>query len=127
MKKLFASFALSLMLLLAMPVAAEAWSPFHDIHCGGPAKSSAVCQDKKKTGNPVSGNGSLLLKITNLITIIAGVAAIIVIVVAGLKFVQSSGSSDDVTSARRTLIYAIVGLIVIVLARTLISLILSKL
>lgn len=125
-KRLLASLSLFLVVITAMPVVAHAWSPFSGVDCSGKASTSAVCTDQKKTTDPVAGSQGVLLKIVNLLAIIAGIAAVIIIIIAGLKFVQSGGNSESVTSARRTLIYASVGLIVILLARALIGLALGS-
>jgi hypothetical protein len=116
--------------LLAAPVLitapALAWSPFQSVDCKGAAASSAVCQDKSKKGNPLTGANGLFIKIANVIAIVAGVAAVIIIILAGLQMVTSGGSSEDIVNARRTLIYAVVGLIVIALARTIIGYVLGR-
>jgi hypothetical protein len=106
--------------------AAGTWNPFGRVDCSS-ARESAICQERGTVKDPVTGPNGLLAKITNLIAILAGVAAVIIIILAGLRFVQSGGSSEDVAGARRALIYATVGLVVIVLARALIFLVLSKL
>ena len=67
------------------------------------------------------------MKVVNLVAVIAGAAAVIIIILAGLRYIQSGGNSEDVTGARRAIIYAVVGLIFIVLARSLIALVLKGL
>jgi hypothetical protein len=112
-------------IVVASPALAR--SPFAGIDCSGAAAQSAVCEDRNKTKDPLTGNDGLLVKIANIIAIIAGVAAVIIIVLAGLRFITSGGSSEDVAGARRTIIYAAIGLVVIVIGRTLIVFVLSKL
>ena len=54
-------------------------------------------------------------KIASLVTYLSVVAAVIsvmVIVIAGVQFVISSGEPGKVTKARTTILYAVVGLIV---------------
>ena len=95
--------------------------------CNGAGSASAVCQDKNNKTNPLTGSDGLILKVANIIAIFAGVAAVIIIILAGLRFVTSAGSSEDVAGARRTIIYASVGLVVIVVARALIGLVIGNL
>lgn len=95
---------------------------------GGAGSSSAVCSDntaKNKNNNPLTGDGGLLSKISNIIAVFAGVAAVIIIMIAGFRMVTSSGNADNIAGARRAIIYASVGLIVIVLARFLVGLAIS--
>lgn len=133
MKKILASLAISFGLLFALPSsAAAAWNPFGDA-CSGAGADSAACQDAKSqagsSGNqdPLTGSDGLLMKITNVVAVIAGIAAVIIIVLAGLRMVTSGGSTEDIAGARRALIYAVVGLAVIALARVIIGLILGML
>ena len=106
---------------------AYAWSPFGSVDCTGKAAKSAVCTEKGNTENPISGANGLVMKVINIVAYVAGVAAIIIIVLAGLRMVTSGGSSEDIAGARRSLIYALVGIVVIVLARTIIAFVLSAL
>jgi hypothetical protein len=106
---------------------ALAWSPFQGVDCSGAAAKSAVCTDKQSKSNPLTGKDGLLLKITNIIAVIAGIAAVIIIILSGLRMVTSGGSSEDVAGARRSIIYALIGLVVIVVARTLIGYVLGRL
>jgi len=128
-KKFLAGLGLFLVIFAAVPATSMAWSPSTNVNCSGQAASSAFCTDVKNKKDPISGSdgNGLLIKVTNLIALIAGVTAVIIIILAGLRFVTSGGGSEDVAGARRTIIYALVGVVVIILARTLIIYILSKL
>jgi hypothetical protein len=125
MKKLFASLALCFMLLIAAPVGVGHAQLIPKADCSGAAASSAVCEGQNNTTNPLTGTNGLLLKVANIVAVIAGAAAVIIIILAGLRYVQSSGNTEDIAGARRTIVYAIVGLVVIVLARVLVGLALS--
>jgi hypothetical protein len=94
--------------------------------CSGKAAESAVCKDKTDK-NPLTGSDGLLIKIANIIAYIAGAAAVIVILVSGIRYITSGGDSGKVSSAKGALINAAIGLVVIVLARTLIIYVLNKL
>ena len=124
---LLAAFIVPLMAVSSV----SAWNPFSQIPCDGGSStdsgSSAVCGDKKDKGNPLTGSDGLLMKIVNILAIVGGIAAVIVIILAGLRFVQAGGSAEDISGARRSMLYACVGIIVIVLARPIIAFVLSKL
>src|SRR5579884_2553327 len=131
-KRLMSALSLIGLLLLATPQIASAGTPlFTGVDCGS-AGSSAVCQRSNK--NPLFGKDSLIIKITNIIAFIAGAAAVIVIIIGALKFVTagsdvSTGSrtDTDVEDARRSISNAVVGLIVIVLGKFLITYVVGKL
>lgn len=70
-------------------------------------------------GNETGSNGSLLSIIriiVNTLLFILGAFAVVMIVYGGFKYVVSRGESADVTSAKNTILYAVVGLIVAILA-----------
>jgi hypothetical protein len=119
--------------ILMAPATVAAFGPFSDVCSNGDANSSAVCNSTSKTdskGNPVNplvGPDGLLLHIANIIAYIAGAAAIILIIVSGLRFITAGGDSNKAASARATIVNALIGLVVIVLGTVLIDFVLSKL
>lgn len=124
LRNLLLLFAVATPLLMAS--GASAYSPF-SAACDSDTADSAVCTDGKNTSDPITGSNGLIMKIVNVVAVISGVAAVIIIVVAGFRFITSGGSSDEVAGARRAIIYASVGLIIIVLARTIVAFVLSAL
>jgi uncharacterized membrane protein len=62
----------------------------------------------------------------NIFSIIVGIAAVIMIIVGGLRYIISGGDSGNVTSAKNTILYAIIGLVVVALAQFVVKFILSK-
>jgi hypothetical protein len=121
--------ALLTLAAVAVPAPAYAWSPFGDAcPSGGAGSGSTVCgTEGSNTDNTIAGSNGLIMKIVNVIALVGGIAAVIIIIIAGLRFVTSGGSSDAVAGARRALIYSVVGLVILVLARTLVAFILGKL
>jgi hypothetical protein len=131
MKQLILTLLVSLSVVFAAAMPAAAWDPFGGAGCdSGQAASSTVCSDAKQQAgksNPLTGSDGLIVKVANIIAIIAGLAAVIMIILAGLRLIQSGGSSEDVAGARRTIIYAAVGLVVIGVSRALLGLVLNAL
>ena len=54
--------------------------------------------------------------VINALVVVAGIVAVFMIIWAGYKYVMSEGDAEKISSARKTLIYAIVGLIFIFLS-----------
>ncbi|HEY1064367.1 MAG TPA: hypothetical protein VGE30_03700 [Candidatus Saccharimonadales bacterium] len=130
MKKLLYTFlatALFAQAMLLAPASVFAWDPFGGVECNGRSGNSAVCKEGNATEDPISGPDGLIINIANFIAIIAGMVAIVIIILAGLRFVQAGGKSEDIAAARRMLIYAVVGIVMIVLARTVVAFVLSTL
>lgn len=65
--------------------------------------------------------------IVNLLSAIVGVVAVIMIIVGGFRYITSGGNDASVTSAKNTILYAIIGLVVVALAQVLVRFTLSKL
>ncbi len=74
----------------------------------------------------ISGTNGIILRAASLLSIIAGITAVIMIMLAGIMFVTAAGDSSKISTAKKTLTYAIVGLIVIVLARTIVIFVVSR-
>lgn len=105
-----------------------AFNPFGGVECktGQEANNSAVCQGKT-TEDPVSGTNGALLKITNIIAYVAGAAAVIILIVAGIYFITAGGDPAKVKSARDAVRNAVLGLLVIILARAIITFVIRRL
>ncbi len=73
-----------------------------------------------------SSFGSLLKKIINIFSMIVGVIAVVMIIIGGLKYITSGGESSNVSGAKNTIIYAIVGLIIVALAQFIVHFVLSN-
>ncbi len=129
MRKFFISLALLLSLSLPLvPVPALAFNPFVGICSNGAAQASSLCQGQSgdTSQDPLTGTKGLIRGIANIIAFVAGLGAIITIIVGGLKYITAAGDANKAKSARDTIVAALVGLVIIALADTLIGLVLSK-
>ena len=78
-------------------------------------------------GNDAVGRvNKLIANIVNIISIIVGIIAVIMIIIGALRFITSGGDSGKVASARSTIIYAIVGLVIVALAQFIVKFVLAK-
>lgn len=64
----------------------------------------------------VTGIGKLASDIILILTSVAGAVSIIFIVIAGIKFITAAGDEKKMAAASATLTYAIIGLVVTILA-----------
>lgn len=62
----------------------------------------------------------------SILSLIIGIAAVIMLIVGGLKYITSSGDSASISSAKNTIIYALVGIVVAAFAQGLARLVLDK-
>lgn len=125
MKKFFVALGLLTALTIASGVGqASAAGVFGDV-CDRPeAQASAAC-NSKSTDDPISGDNGIVSKIANIVALVGGALAVVFILIGSLRYVTSSGDSGAVKSAKNLVIGALIGIAIIVLARTLIYFVLK--
>ncbi len=57
-----------------------------------------------------------LQRIVNTVLGVSGAIAVLIIVLAGFRYIISQGNPNEVTTARNAILYALIGLIVIICA-----------
>ncbi len=68
----------------------------------------------------------IIALVINIFSVVVGIAAVIMIIVGGLRYIISGGDSGNVTSAKNTILYAIIGLVVVALAQFVVKFVLTK-
>jgi hypothetical protein len=69
---------------------------------------------------------AILKNVINLLLTISGAVAVIMIVIGGIRYTTSNGDQSQVTSAKNTILYAIVGLVVAIMAFAIVNWVLSQ-
>lgn len=82
----------------------------------GTGSTSPVCADQN--GTKMAENVKL---ITNTLLYILGAVAVIVIILAGISYVTSTGDPAAITKAKSSLTYAVIGLAVAILAYAIVN------
>ena len=77
--------------------------------------------DSDKKANPIF---IVMLNITEMITRLAGLVAIVFVIVGGFKYVLSEGNPQKVSEAQATVMNAVIGLVIAVLAIAVINIVL---
>ena len=98
------------------------------------AQASLACDGLEgATENDNCGSGSsapsikkIISAVLNILSLVAGVIAVIMIIIAGTKFITSQGDAGKVASARSTAIYAIIGLVIVALSQTIVFFVLRE-
>ncbi len=82
------------------------------------------------TGDLPQNSLSIVFKIAgNIVQIIiflAGIAAVIMIIVAGIMYITSSGNPEGLARAKRTITNAVIGLLLIIFAYSIVAFIVGK-
>lgn len=96
-----------------------------DCEAAGGKVSGAKCLDAN--GNIRSPVSLTIQNVINLLLYIAGILAVIYILIGGIRYVLSNGDSSAATKGRNNVIYALIGLVVAILSYAIVNFILSKL
>jgi Type IV secretion system pilin len=136
-RRLFLATILMTLCLVAAPSSTMAFDPFGGVCSNGNAHSSILCTSSPPTdsnGKPQDPLNTTLASITDIVAYVAGAAAIIVLIISALRLITSgsdvstgSRTDTDVEDARRSIAGAVIGLIIIVLTRTIIFYLLGRL
>lgn len=100
-----------------------------DPSCQGVTNSSLCGSNSSQTieNNSVFGPNGIMTKIARIIALIVGVAAVIMIIIGGIQYIIASGDPTNITNAKNTILYAIIGLVVAVAAQGIITFVLIRL
>ena len=86
--------------------------------------SSEVCKGAAAQENSLY---TLIKNIINLLLTLVGIIAVIMIIVGGIRYTTSGGSSSEIDTAKNTIIYAVVGLVIAIMAYAIVNFVLSML
>ena len=85
--------------------------------------STSTCST---SNNIQSGVKSVATNVVNILSIVVGVVAIIMIIIGGFRYITSGGESGNVSGAKNTLLFAIVGLVIVALAQIIVHWVLGS-
>lgn len=68
----------------------------------------------------------LITRIINVISVIVGVVAVIMIIYGGFRYITSGGNDSAVAAAKNTILYALIGLIIVALAQVIVKFVLQN-
>jgi len=77
-----------------------------------------ISKDPTKSLSDTIKNG------VEVLSVVVGVVAVVMIMIAGFRYITSGGSSDKITSAKNTLMYALIGIIIVALAQVVVKFVL---
>lgn len=69
---------------------------------------------------------SIIATALNILSVVIGIAAVIMIMIGGFKYVTSSGDASNITSAKNTILFAVIGLVVVALAQFIVRFVLQR-
>lgn len=96
-----------------------------------PTSASAAAKDEINSALTKTNDGNTtdlranITRVINLMLFLIGAVAVIMIIIGGIKYVASNGDQGSVQSAKNTIMYSVVGLVVAILAFAIVNFVVS--
>ena len=122
MKKILLAFGL--IFAFATPIVMTSNVLDNQAHAEGAA--DLIQKGADSTGQKDSRSAGVLAKeFVNIMLFAVGILAVIMLIWGGIRYVLSGGDSGAVSSAKKTILYAVVGLIVAILAYAIVNFVIT--
>ena len=131
----------SLVIALSMGVTVPVLAPAVVSHAQSNVTSSlceGITAAESTTGEGTYGEGCLndqggetginriIKNVINLFSLVVGAVSVIMIIYGGFKYITSGGNDGNVSGAKNTILYALIGLVIVALAQVIVRFVLSK-
>ena len=89
------------------------------------AGESGTCQEltDDEEGSPINKFIKLVIKYFSMII---GAVSVIMIIYGGFKYITSGGNDKNVSGAKNTILYAVIGLVIVALAQVIVRFVLTN-
>ena len=122
MKKILLAFGL--IFAFATPIVMTSNVLDNQAHAEGAA--DLIQKGADSTGQKDSRSaGDLAKDFVNIMLFAVGILAVIILIWGGIRYILSGGDSGAVSSAKKTILYAVVGLIVAILAYAIVNFVIT--
>ncbi len=116
---------------VAVPVMVSAAAPDIQACTGQGTTLSAPPTGGNCTGAPSATGATtkvndIIRTVINIFSFVVGVVSVIMIILGGFKYVTSGGDSNNVSSAKNTIIYALIGLVIVALSQFIVQFVLTR-
>lgn len=132
LRKLIATSVATLALSIIPMVAAPALAHAADINTclsqgtGLTVSDGSTCQAASGQADATNKVNGIITTVINIFSLIVGIVAVIMIVFGGFKYITSGGDSGNISGAKNTILYAIIGLVVVAFAQFIVQFVLNK-
>ena len=90
------------------------------IECG----TSCASGNNQTPAQASSKLDDTIREVINVLSVAVGLVAIIMIIIGGFRYVTSGGKQESVASAKNTILYAVIGLVIVALAQVIVRFVL---
>ena len=114
--------------LLALPVMAFGVTTLMADSASAQLNLESGINSAKGTGAPdnVTEDDGLIKKVVNLLLWAIGIISVIMIIIGGIRYATSNGDSNQVTAAKNTIMYAVIGLVIAIFAYAIVNFVLFQ-
>ena len=112
--------------LLVVPTVALAVAPAASAEGNLTLNSGVDSAQGEGVGQVSTDPESLVKKFVNIFLFAVGALSVIMLIWGGIRYTTSAGDSNKVQAAKNTVLYAIVGLVVAILAYAIVNMVISK-
>ena len=114
--------------LLALPVIAFGVTTLTADSASAQLDLESGINSAKGTGAPdnVTEDDGLIKKVVNLLLWAIGIVSVIMIIIGGIRYATSNGDSNQVTAAKNTIMYAVIGLVIAIFAYAIVNFVLFQ-
>ena len=102
-----------------LSLAPAAFAQYRDPNAAGTGLSGGLLSSGTASG--------FIIGIINIALAVAGLIAVLFLIIGGFRYITSGGNDASVTSAKNTILYAIIGLVVVALSQLIVRFTLNKL
>lgn len=90
--------------------------------CGG----ANITVDPGACTDETSHVNNIITTAINIFSIVVGIIAVVMIITGGLKYITSGGNDTNVSGAKNTILYAVIGLVIVAFAQIIVHYVLNK-
>lgn len=103
-------------------------------YAANPAKDAIQCGVNAAAGqsgcdtNPgaTTSLNDTVKEVVNVLSAVVGIVAVVMIILGGFRYITSGGSAEKISGAKNTILYAIIGLVIVALAQAVVKFVLHK-
>lgn len=89
--------------------------------CDTPANCLKESVNATNPGGNTKSVSSFVKTIVNVLLFVLGAIAVVMIVIGGIRYTVSNGDTSAVTGAKNTILYAVIGLVVAIMAYAIVN------
>jgi hypothetical protein len=93
--------------------------------CSG-AQSLTVTPNATGCTEQDAGLQGTVKTVVNVLSVVVGIVAVIMIIIGGFRYITSGGKQESVTGAKNTILYAVIGLVIVALAQVIVRFVLTR-